>query len=327
MNFDQVTSVIESLNAIRRPIYITGEPGVGKTSGAKQAATNLSLQYIHLHCATMLTEDMGMPDVMHDRESFTYKMPHWWPTDPLTKALLCLDDMGQSSSDIQKVLANIMQERELHGHKLPDGVHVIGTGNRQQDRSGTNRILGHLANRYTEIEQDVDLDTWCRFAIDHGIHPSVISFVRFRPELLQDYDPQRSGNPTARSWTEGVSPILDVVSAELEYDCVKGAIGEGAAAEFVGFRKIERALPNIDNLLQHPDTTDVPSDPATLYAISGAIAHRCDTKNFDAAIKYCNRMPQEFGVLTVSYATRKDAALASTPGFTTWAVANQDVLF
>ena len=64
-----------------------------------------------------------------------------------------------------------------------------------------------------------------------------------------------------------------------------------------------------------------------MYAISGAIADKSTNANFDRVITYANRMPPEFGVLTVSYATRKDETLASTQAFTKWAVANQDVLF
>ena len=315
---------------IKRPVFISGQPGVGKTTGVAAMAKRMGAHYNHIHAATCLTEDFGMPYLTQDADKFGYKMPHWWPGEEspeLHNQVMCFDDMSQCSADIQKVIANIIQQRELHGHKLPDEVHVVATGNRMEDRAGANRILGHLANRYTELEWDVDLDGWCKWAIDHGVHPSVISFVRFRPNLLQDYNPQRSANPTCRSWVEGVSSILGRVDFGAEYECFKGAVGEGAAAEFVGFRKIERALPNIDNLLLNPTKTDVPTDPATLYAISGAIAHRATKDNFKDVVTYCNRMPQEFGVLTVSYAARKDAALASTQAFTDWAVQNQDVLW
>ena len=258
---------------------------------------------------------------------FGYKLPKKWMIDPDRPTMICMDDRGQCGSDIQKIIANIIDARELHGYWFPKGVAFVSTGNRIEDRAGVNRVLSHLADRETELEFDVHLDDWCSWAISNGVHPSVISFIRFRPGLLHEFDPQRPKNPTPRSWVKGVSSIIDVVSPEAEYDCFKGAIGEGAAAEFVGFRKIERSLPNIDSLLMNPDTTIVPDDPATLYAISGAIAHKATNANFERVIRYANRMPQEFGVLTVSYATRKDETLASTQAFTTWAVANQDVLF
>lgn len=327
MHSEQIMETLIALGTINRAVYITGQPGTAKTSVVQQAAQRQERSYIHIHAATCLTEDFGMPMLTVADDKFGYKLPHWWPVDPDSNAVLCFDDMGQCGPDIQKVIANIIQQRELHGFSLPKNVQIVATGNRAEDRAGVNRILGHLANRYTELEMEVNLDAVTRYWLDNGVHPSVISFCRFRPNLMQDYDPQRSANPTLRSWVEGVSELIDVVPVDSEYECFKGAIGDGAAAEFVGFREIERKLPNIDNLLLHPERGEVPEDPATLYAISGAIAHKATNTNFDRVITYANRMPPEFGVLTVSYATRRDESLASTQAFTSWAVANQDVLW
>ncbi len=327
MRTSMLIQTLKDLVSIRRPVYITSAPGAGKTSVAQQVAEAMGMHYEHIHTPNCLVEDFGVPDMGSQDETFSYKLPERWKIDPTVPTMICLDDRGQCGQDIQKIIANIIDARELHGHKFPADVAFVSTGNRIEDRAGANRVLSHLADRETELEFDVNLDDWCKWAIENGVHPSIISFLRFRPGLLHDFDPQRPKNPTPRSWVKGVSAILDVVSPEAEYDCFKGAVGEGAAAEFTGFRKIERALPNIDNLLLHPDSGEVPTDPATLYAISGAIAHRADYGNFSRVITYCDRMPAEFGVLTVSYATRKDPTLASTQAFTTWAVANSDILF
>ena len=322
--------LIKTLTALvqaKRPVYLTSAPGAGKTSVTQQVAEATDRRFVPIHMATMLVEDFGVPDLATSNDTFTYKLPERWNIREGEPTLICMDDRGQCSTDLQKVVANIIDARELHGHTFPEDVAFVSTGNRIEDRAGVNRVLGHLADRETELEFDVNLDDWCQWAIDNGVNPSVISFLRFRPGRLHDFDPQRPKNPTPRSWVKGVSAIIGLVPVEAEYDCFKGAIGEGAAAEYTGFRKIEKALPNIDNLLLHPDNFEAPSDPATLYAISGAIAHKATNNNFDRVIQVANKMPQEFGVLTVSYAARRDPALASTQAFTTWAVANTDVLF
>jgi hypothetical protein len=126
---------------------------------------------------------------------------------------------------------------------------------------------------------------------------------------------------------EGVSAVLGVVPAEAEYECFKGAVGEGAAAEFVGFLRIFRKLPNPDAVLLDPDGADVPSDPATLYALSGALSQRASTSNFARLVAYTKRMPPEFSVLAVTMAVRRDKDLTHTAAFTDWAVQNQEVLF
>jgi hypothetical protein len=163
--------------------------------------------------------------------------------------------------------------------------------------------------------------------INNGVKPEVISFIRFRPGLLHEFDAQRDSNPTPRSWVEGVSDVLGTVPSDAEYECFKGAVGEGAAAEFVGFLRIFRKLPNPDNILLNPTSGEVPTDPATLYALSGAIAERATEANFERVCTFAERMPPEFSVLTISYACRKKPELANTQAFTKWSIAHQDVLF
>jgi hypothetical protein len=276
----------------------------------------------------MLVEDFGIlfPD---GDNGLKYKLPEWFPIKGKApdKGILLFDDRNQANSDLQKVLANICQARNLHGTAMPDGWMVVSTGNRQADRAGANRVLGHLRNRETVYELDTHLDDWTQWALDNGVKPEVISFIRFRPAMLHDYDPQRDQNATPRSWVEGVSDVLGTVPADAEFESFKGAVGEGGAAEFVGFLRIFRKLPNPDAVLMNPTTAEVPTDPATLYALSGAIAERATEGNFERVCTYAERMPADFSVLTVSYASRKKPELANTAAFNKWVVKHQDVLF
>jgi len=329
MRATTLKSTIKSLFPIQRTVCIEGSPGGGKTTIVQQVAKELDVPYIERHMPTMLVEDFGIPMVMGDNEALSYKLPDWFPVKGKSpdKGILCFDDRNQANADLQKVLANICQARNLHGVPLPDGWMVVSTGNKQSDRAGANRVLSHLRNRETVVELETHLDDWSSWAIDNDVKPEVISFIRFRPNLLHDFDPQRDQNATPRSWVEGVSDVLGVVASDAEYECFKGAVGEGPAAEFVGYLRIFRKLPNPDNILINPTTAEVPTDPATLYALSGAIAQRSTVANFDRVCTYSERMPPEFSVLTISYAARKNPDLANTQAFNKWAIAHQDVLF
>jgi hypothetical protein len=323
-------STLKALILAGRPVAIEGAPGGGKTTIVRDVAEELDRHYIERHLPTMPVEDMGVP--MIDKPTLYYKIPDWYPAkggeyDDGRGGVLCFDDRNQAATDMQKVLANIQQARNLHGVPMADGWSIVSTGNRQSDRAGANRVLSHLRNRETVLEFETHLDDSSSWMIDHGVNPMVIAFTRFRPDLLHDFDPQRDVNPTPRSWVEGVSDIIGKIPAEAEYECFKGAIGEGAAAEFVGFMRIYRKLPNPDAILLNPETADVPTDPATLYALSGALADRATEANLERVVTYTSRMPAEFSVLAISHAVRKDPDLSSTQAFTNWAIKHQDVLF
>jgi hypothetical protein len=331
MRAELLKGTLKALFSIQRTVCIEGPPGGGKTTIVREVGEELGVPVIMRNPAMAPVEDFGAPDMLASGNWFGYKMPDWFPYKgkPGTErgGILLFDDRNQATPDHQKAIAHICQARDLHGVPMADGWQVISTGNRQADRAGANRVLSHLRNRETVYELDTDLNDSTKWMIDHGVKPEVVSFLRFRPGLLHDHDPQRDANPTPRSWVEGVSDILGVVPAEAEYDSFKGAIGEGAAAEFVGFMRIFRKLPNPDAILMNPTTADVPTDPATLYALSGALSHRATDGNFERVCTYSERMPPEFSVLTISSAVRKNPDLCNTQAFTKWSIEHQDVLF
>jgi len=235
-----------ALYRLGRTVCIEGPPGGGKTTIVAEVADTVGVPLIEQHMPTMLVEDFGIPYPDADGVGFSYKLPDWYPYKgkPGTEdgGILLFDDRNQANADLQKVLANICQARTLHGVPLADGWQVVSTGNRKQDRAGSNRVLSHLRNRETVIEMETHLDDWSKWALDHGVDPVVVAFIRYRPNLLHDFDPQQDQNPTPRSWVEGVSALLGHIPHEAEYECFKGAVGEGAAAEFLGFLKVYRKL-------------------------------------------------------------------------------------
>jgi hypothetical protein len=71
----------------------------------------------------------------------------------------------------------------------------------------------------------------------------------------------------------------------------------------------------------------VPTDPATLYALSGALSQRASETNIDRFAAYTERMPPEFSVLAMSMAVRRNVDLSHTGAFTKWSIRHQNVLF
>jgi len=331
MRASLMKETLKAMKVINRPCVVTGSPGGGKTQTVQQVAKELGCHFIQRHLPTMPVEDLGVP--MIDKPQLYYKLPDWFPAKGSTwddgkGGILCFDDRNQAGNDLQKAMANLQQERELHGVPMADNWMIISTGNRVKDRAGASKTLAHLANRETELPFDTHLADWTDWAITSGVKQVVVMFVNFRPALLHDCNPSIDGaDPTPRSWVEGVSNVIGVVPPEAEYECFKGAVGEGAAAEFVGFMRIYRELPNPDTVLLNPLKADVPEGSATLYALSGALAERVTQKTMANLCLYIARMPAEFSVLCMSTAVKRDAELANTEAFNKWSVDQQQVLF
>jgi hypothetical protein len=189
-------------------------------------------------------------------------------------------------------------------------------------------MSGATRLRFVHLDLDMDRDDWMNWAIDAAIEPVVIAFHRFRDDMLHSYDPKARTSPNPRGW-EFVSDICKQnPDPRVELAMFEGIVGTATAVEFAGFKKLYRELPQIDAILLDPKKTPVPAQPNVRYAVAAALARRASASNFGRIVTYLERMPVEFNVLAVKMAIgRANGELSSTPEFTKWAIAHQDVTF
>ncbi|MGO9271768.1 MAG: MoxR family ATPase, partial [Terriglobia bacterium] len=269
----------------------------------------------------------GLPFLGSDGRS-KWAAPDFLPQDG--SGILFLDELNAAPAMVQASCYQLVLDRKLGEYTLPQGWAIIAAGNRDSDRAVTTRMPTPLRNRFVHLEFDVDLQDWSEWAIQAGIRPEVIAFLRFRPELLSVFiDRDANAFPSPRSW-EFVSRILDSLNSHsnpsIEHEVIAGAIGAGAATEFSGFLRIFRELPNIDAILLNPLQEPVPENAAAQYAVASALARCASDTNFDRICLYLGRLPTEFRVLCVRDATLRQPAVRYTAGYTRWAVENHNAI-
>ena len=114
-----------------------------------------------------------------------------------------------------------------------------------------------LASRFEHIFITEDLDDWCSWAVKNDIEPSVIGCLRFRPELLMKFDRNEKAFPSPRAW-EFTSNLLKAgIDGAIELAVISGAVGQGAASEYLAFKRVYSDLPDIDKLLANPSKASI----------------------------------------------------------------------
>jgi hypothetical protein len=309
----------------QQPAFLWGSPGIGKSAIVKQVASEKKLPVRDVRAALLDPVDLRGIPVVRDGKT-TWTAPEFLPTEGA--GLLFLDELNAAPPLVQAACYQLVLDRALGEYTLPDGWTVIAAGNLESDRAVTSRMSTALSSRFLHLELDIHLDDWSKWAFSHEIRPEIVAFVRFRPELLHKFDP-RSGEksfPCPRTW-EFTSKILNGSPArEIEYEMLKGIVGEAAAAEFTGFLRIFRDLPSPDAILLNPEQADVPTDPATLYALCGALARKASDNTADRLFKYFRRLPAEFGVMAVRDSVSNCKDVAKTRSFIEWASDNSEIL-
>lgn len=323
----QVERALRTAIQARRPAFVWGPPGVGKSDVVAKTAESLGRQLRDMRLSLCDPTDLkGFPSP--DKKA---GVTRWLPTDELpTKkdgsGILFLDELNAAPQAVQAAAYQLLLNRRIGNYELPDDWDIVAAGNRDTDRGATHRMPAPLSNRLIHIDYEVNLDDWSRWAIDNNIKTEVLGFLRFRPNLLHAFDANQRAFPTPRSW-QFVNELLEQgLDDDLRFEMLKGTVGEGAAAELEGFLRTYQHMPSPDAILLNPDAVEVPEDPATLYALSTALGSRTTVQNVGNVMKYADRMPVEFNIVTVRDAARYQPGITATRPFIDWATKHSDVL-
>jgi MoxR-like ATPase len=324
MKSSAISNALRVLVSARQPAFLWGGPGIGKSAVIRQLAAALSMPLRDVRALLLDPVDLrGLPFLGNDGRS-KWATPEFLPQDGA--GILFLDELNAAPAMVQASCYQLVLDRKLGEYTLPAGWSIIAAGNRDSDRAVTTRMPTPLRNRFVHLEFEVDMQEWSEWAIQAGVRPEVIAFLRFRSELLNAFDRDANAFPSPRSW-EFVSRILESQpEASIEHELFAGAVGSGAATEFSAFLRMFRELPNIDAILVNPHQEPVPENAAAQYAVASALAHRASDTNLDRICVYLDRMPTEFCVLCVRDASLREPAIRHTAAYTKWAIQNHHVL-
>jgi hypothetical protein len=243
---------------------------------------------------------------------------------------LFLDELTSAVPTVTAAAYQLILDRRLGEYRLPPEWIVVAAGNRQGDRGVTYQMPAPLANRFVHYEVEPDLDDWVAWAHAHGIDPRIVAFLRFRPDLLFDFDPQRhqAAFPSPRSW-EFASRALAKLSAadDLLGDALKACVGTAAGLACRAYIEHVDRLPD-PAMIAAGQTAEVPRTVELQYAAAAAVARhvaRLPHAAQDAAVPnvlaYARRFPQrELGVMLVTDLQRVlGRPLIGFPQFAEWA--------
>ena len=134
-------SILKAMIAIKRPVMVWGQPGVGKSMCAQEVAQNIGASFIDVRALLMDTVDFrGIPHLTEDGQT------RWAPPDFLPKPtskgthLICLEELPAAMPTVQAALYQLMLDRAIGEYRLPPGAALMAAGNREGDRAVSHRM-------------------------------------------------------------------------------------------------------------------------------------------------------------------------------------------
>jgi len=277
----QARKMVRKCMKARRPVFIWGPAGIGKSELAQQIADEEGGLLIDLRMPLLEPTDLrGIPYFNKEKGVMDWAPPIDLPDEELAAkypiVILFLDEMNAAAPAVQASGYQLILNRKIGRYTLPNNVVIIAAGNRESDKGVTYRMPAPLANRFVHLEMRPDFTCWHEWAIQHKIHKDVVGYLAWMKKDLFDFDPKGSSRAfaTPRSW-KFVSDLLEDgdVDKETLTDLVIGTVGEGIGLKFDAHRKIAFQLPQPIDILEGKEKELNIKEISAMYALTIALCY------------------------------------------------------
>jgi hypothetical protein len=294
----QVRNALLTGFKVKRPIFLWGPPGIGKSEVVADVAAELGGHVIDLRLGQMEPTDLrGIPYYNKDTNRMSWSVADELPDDELASqypiVVLFLDEMNSAASAVQAAGYQLILNRRLGKYKLPDNVVIVAAGNRESDKGVTYRMPAPLANRFLHLEMRADFAAWQTWALNNGVHEDVVGYLSFAKQDMYDFDGKSSSRAfaTPRSWVF-VSQLLqdDNIDNDTLFNLIAGAVGEGLAVKFMAHRKISSKMPKPEDILSGKVKDLNVKEISAMYSLTtsmcyelrDALENKVDMKKFNS---------------------------------------------
>ena len=321
------------------PAMLWGPPGVGKSQIIAQVAARHGVPMIDIRLSQMEPSDLrGIPFRIEDRVEWA--IPSMLPDAKRhgPQGILFLDEITSAPPSVSAAAYQLILDRRLGAYQIPESWAIFAAGNRQGDRGVTYTMPAPLANRFSHFEVEAYLDDWVAWAYANHIDERLIGFLRFRPELLFDFDPAHNpvAFPSPRSWEFAHRALQKFGDhPELLLPTLQACVGPAAGLELNAFIENLDRMPDLDAILRGEEVP-VPREIDLQYAVASALVGRAIRAkgNLNARevhghiLDYAGRFPlREMGIMLVSDMHRAVGQnLFGVPQFSKWANAVADLM-
>ena len=282
----------------KRPIFIWGPPGIGKSEVVHQIGNEYKKSLvIDIRLSLWEPTDIkGIPYFDSNAGTMVWAPPSELPDEATAKKhdiiILFMDEMNSAPPAVQAAAYQLILNRRVGTYHLPENVVIVAAGNRDADKGVTYRMPAPLANRFVHLEMKVDFEDWLQWAAENLLHSDVVGYITFAKKDLYDFDPKSPSRSfaTPRSWSFVSELLEDDDDENTTTDLVSGAVGEGLAVKFMAHRKVASKLPKptdiLDGKVKELETKEISAMYSLTVSLCYELKEACDKKDkkFDTKV-------------------------------------------
>jgi hypothetical protein len=283
--------------AVVRPVFVWGQPGIGKSALVRNFAAALGLDCVTLIGTQLAPEDLiGVPELTGGRSRFA-------PPETIARDepyCLFLDELNSATPEVQKAFYSLILDRRIGGYQLPAGSIVIGAGNRATDNALARPMASALVNRLVHVHLRASAVDWLDWAVPAGVHRWVCDYLIQRPDQLWT-KPPKTEEPfsTPRAWhmlSDALHSYGEQIAEETLRVIAHGTLTPNHAAAFCAYIKTVRHRYGLDAIVRgEASWPRAANDRDLLYFFAEAFRARL-VKELPASREHASTSVRNFAV-------------------------------
>lgn len=257
---DLMVKMIEKKTPVS--LMMWGATGIGKTSIVEQVGELTDYKVLNIRLSQREAVDiLGVPytgtvTIGNKSVNVSNHYPPAWFMEALLQGnvILFLDELNRAHRDVLQAAFELVLERRINGHLLPDSVRIISACNPPNKLYDTFHFDLALVARFCHVHVVPSVSSWKEWARkpskkkqgQRNINEFVYNFISKHENALNDIDEADKKfpltdaqlKPHSRSW-EFVSELEDLeLKEEILQECVRGIVGPQWAQLYIQERVI-----------------------------------------------------------------------------------------
>lgn len=329
----ELQELLQHFFSVNEPVMIWGSVGVGKSTGADQAATVAfgdqyedDEKFIYTIIGSLIQsyDLMGVPSVIDGRTTWNPPVGTLLPPmDETRGGMVFIDEiMNAEDENVRQALMGLVLDRKLGNYTLPENYRIVMASNRAEDGTFAHTMSKAMGTRACHVVLEPNADEWLEWAKKANIDPRTRAFIKMNKDLLNQPDPTAKGNsfPCPRVWTKAAK--ANDLPPHIRAKVLAGYLGETVGLKYHQFLEVFAELPDLRKIAKDPANADIPQKIDVVYLLVNALANAATVSTVDAYAAYMARMNEDHQALFFRELKRVNPELSGLPVVTDWNLKN-----
>lgn len=202
----------------QRPVFLLGAPGIGKTAIMQQIAEEMDLGLVSYSMTHHTRQSaIGLPVIVEKTYGGQlYRVSEYTMSEIIAsvydcmertghrEGILFLDEINCVSETLAPAMLLFLQYKIFGGHSLPEGWVVVTAGNPPHYNKSVREFDSATRDRLKVMPVEPDRGAWKRYALQHDLPRTVLTFLDLRPDAFYAVENTVEGMSvvTPRAWED-----------------------------------------------------------------------------------------------------------------------------